>query len=79
MNTIKAKIDASMNKLGSQERRMHSAHEVGTVEGNEQKSITDEGFSHEDPYQVEETQFVGANKGYNFKPNNNLLTTTHHH
>ena len=30
--------------------RMHSAHEVGTVEGNEQKSITDEGLAHEGPY-----------------------------
>ena len=33
---------------------MHSAHEVGTVEGSEQKSITNEGLPHEDPYQVEE-------------------------
>ena len=29
---IEAKLDALMNKLGNQERRMHSAHEVGTVE-----------------------------------------------
>ena len=42
MTTIKAKLDALMNKLGNQERRMHSAHEVGTVEGNEQKSSADE-------------------------------------
>ena len=53
---------------------MQSAHEVGTVEGNEQKSITYEGLAHEGPYQVEEAQFVGGNRSYNFKPNNNLPT-----
>ena len=39
MTTIEAKLDALMNKLGNQDRRMHSAHEVGTVEVNEQKLI----------------------------------------
>ena len=29
MTTIEAKLDAVMNKLGSNERRMHTAHEVG--------------------------------------------------
>ena len=51
---------------------MHLAHEVGMVEGNEQKSITDEGLAHEGPYQVEEAPFV--NISYNFKPNTNLPT-----
>ena len=31
MTAIKAKLDAVMNKLGSNERRMHTAHEVGAV------------------------------------------------
>ena len=74
MTVIEAKLGALMNKLGNQERRMHSAHEVGTVKGNEQKSITDEGLALEGPYQVEEAQFMGGNKSYNFKPNNNLST-----
>ena len=39
MTTIEAKLDALMNKLGNQDKRMHSAHEVGTVEVNEQKLI----------------------------------------
>ena len=34
MTAIKSKLDALMNKLENQDRRMHSAHEVGTVEGN---------------------------------------------
>ena len=32
MTTIEAKLDAVMNKLGSNERRMHIAHEVGTID-----------------------------------------------
>ena len=38
------------------------------------KSTNDEGLAHEGPYQVEEAQFVGGNKSYNFKPNTNLPT-----
>ena len=41
MIAIEAKLDALMSKLGNKERRMHSAHEVGTLEGNEQKSSPD--------------------------------------
>ena len=54
MTTIEAKLDALMNKLGNQDRRMHAAHEVGTVERIEKKSSADKGLAHEDPYQVEE-------------------------
>ena len=35
MTAVEAKLDALMNKLGNKDRRMHSAHEVGIVEGNE--------------------------------------------
>ena len=31
MTAIEAKLDAMMNKLGNNERRMHTAHEVGAV------------------------------------------------
>ena len=54
MSSIEAKLDALMNMMGNQERRMHSAHEVGLIERNEQKSSTEEGLAHEGPYQVEE-------------------------
>ena len=54
MTAIEAKLDAMMNKLGNQRRRMHVAHEVGTMEGDKQKSIIDEGLANEGPYQVEE-------------------------
>ena len=44
MTAIEVKLDELMNKLGNQDRRMHSTHEVGTMEGNEQKSSADEGL-----------------------------------
>ena len=72
MIAIEAELDALMNKLGNQDRRMHSAHEVGTVEGNEQKSSVDEVLAHEGPYQVEEAKFLNGNISYNFKLNLNL-------
>ena len=63
-----------MNKLGNQERIMHPAHEVRTMEESEQKSSAEEGLAHEGLYQVEEAQFVNGNRSYNFKPNLNLPT-----
>ena len=63
-----------MSRLGNQEKIMHSAHEVRTVEESEQKSSAEEGLAHEGPYQVEEARFVNGNKSYNFKPNLNLPT-----
>ena len=54
--------------------RSYSANEVEIEEGGEQKGMIDEGLAHEGPYQVEEAQFVGGNRSYNFKPNNNLPT-----
>ena len=74
MTAIEAKLDALMNKLGNQERRMHPTHEVRTVEESEQKSGTEDRLAHEGPYQVEEAQFVNDNRSYNFKPHLNLPT-----
>ena len=74
MTAIEAKLDALMSKMGNQDRRMHSTHEVRTVERNEQKSSAEKGLAHEGPYQVKEAQFLNANRSYNFKPNLNLPT-----
>ena len=62
MTAIEAKLDALMNKMGNQDRRMHSTHDVGTVERNEQKSSVEEGLAHEGPYQVGEAQILNANR-----------------
>ena len=37
MTTIEAKLDAVMNKLGSNERRMHTAHEVREIDEGERR------------------------------------------
>ena len=76
LTAIEAKLDALMNKMENQDRRMHLAHEVGTVARNEQKSSPDEGLAHGGPYQVEKTQFLNYNRSYRFKLNLNL--PTHH-
>ena len=74
MIAIEAKLDALMNKLGNNERRMHIALEVGTVDEGEKRKSVDEGLTQEGPYQVEDAQYLNANRSYTFKPNLNLLT-----
>ena len=54
MTAIEGKLDALMNKLGNNERKMHTALEVGTVDEGERRKSADEGLTHEGPYQVEE-------------------------
>ena len=53
---IEAKFDVVMNKLSSNERRMHTAHEVGAVKEGKRNSA--EGYEEEKPYQVEETKYM---------------------
>ena len=74
MTAIEAKLDAVMNKLGSNERRMHTAHEVGVVDEGERRKSAEKGPNHEGSYQVEEAQYLNANRSYTFKPNPNLPT-----
>ena len=72
MTAIEAKLDVVMNKLGSNERRMHTTHEVGAV--NEGTRSSDEEPIEEEPYQVEETKYMSEQRSYHFKPNLNLPT-----
>ena len=65
-------IEAVMNILGSNERRMHTAHEVGAVKEGIRSST--EGLVKEKPYQVEETKYMNEQRSYHFKPNPNLPT-----
>ena len=72
MAVIEAKLDAVLNKLESNERRMHTAHEVGAVkEGT--RSSTEE-LVEKEPYQVEETKYMSKQRSYHFKHNPNLPT-----
>ena len=72
MTNIEAKLDVVMNKLGNNERRMHTTHEVGAVDERIRRSA--EELVGEDPYQVEETKYMNEQRSYHFKPNPNLPT-----
>ena len=70
--TIEAKHNAVMNTLSSDERRMHTAHEVGAVREGKRNCV--EGYEEEEPYQVEETKYMNEHRIYHFMPNPNLPT-----
>ena len=72
MTAIEAKLDAVMNRLGNNERRMHTTHEVGAVE--ERSRSAAKGLAEEEPYQVEETKYMNKQRSYHFNPNPNLPT-----
>ena len=74
MIAFEAKLDALMNKIGNNERRMHTALEVGAVDEEERRKSAEEGSNHEGPYQVEEAWYLNANRSYTFKPNLNFPT-----
>ena len=74
MTAIAANLDALMNKLGNNERRMHTTLEVGTIVEGEKRNSAKEGLTHEGPHQVEVAQYLNANRRYTFKPNLNLPT-----
>ena len=50
MTAIEVKLDAVMNKLGSNERKMHTAHEVGAIDEGERRKSAEEGPNHEGSY-----------------------------
>ena len=73
MTAMEAKLDAIMHRMDKQEKRLHSAHEIGAVEGNRIRRSA-EGRTEEDPYQVEEAKYMNEQRSYHFKPNPNLPT-----
>ena len=73
MTAMEAKLDVIMHRMDKQEKRLHSAHEIGAVERNGiRRSV--EGSTEEDPYQVEEAKYMSEQRSYHFKPNPNLPT-----
>ena len=72
MTVIEAKLDEVMNKLGNNEKRMHTAHEVGAVKEGMRNNA--DGHVEEEPYQVEEAQYLNEKRSYTFTPNPNLPT-----
>ena len=73
MTAMEAKLDAIMHRMDKQEKRLHSAHEIGAVERESiRRSV--EGPTEEDPFQVKEAKYLNEKNGYHFKPNPNLPT-----
>ena len=72
MIAIEEKLDVVMNKLGNNEKRMHTALEVGAIREGIRSST--EGPIEEEPYQVEESKYMNEQRTYHFKPNPNLPT-----
>ena len=71
MTSMEAKLDAIMYKMDKQEKRLHSANEIGTVE-REKIRRGAEGSANEDPYVVEDSNYLNEQRSYHFKPNPNL-------
>ena len=53
MTAMEAKLDAIKHRMDRQEKRLHSAHEIGAID-REGMRRSAEGLAEEDPYQVEE-------------------------
>ena len=73
MTAMEAKLDVIMHKMDKQDKKLHSAQEIGAVDrGGIRRSA--EGSTDEDPYAVEEANYLNEQRKYHFKPNPNLPT-----
>ena len=73
MTAMEANLDAIMHEMDKQERKMHTAHEIGAVERKSMRRSA-EVLTEEDSYGVEEAKYVNEPRSYYFKPNPNLPT-----
>ena len=73
MAAMEAKLDAIMHRMDKQERKLHSAHEIGAVEREGMRRSAEVPIE-EDSYGVEEAKYVNEPRSYHFKPNPNLPT-----
>ena len=73
MTAMEAKLVAIMHMMDKQERKMHTAHEIGAVE-RELMRRSAEVPTEDDSYGAEEVKYVNEQRSYHFKPNPNLPT-----
>ena len=71
MTAMEAKLDAIMHKMDKQERKIHTAHEIGAVQREAMRKSAEVPIE-EDSYGVEEAKYMNKPRSYNFKPNPNL-------
>ena len=73
MISMEAKLDAIMHRMNKQDKKLHSAHEIGAVErGGIKRSA--EGSADEEADAVEEANYLNEQRSYHFKLNPNLPT-----
>ena len=73
MTAMEAKLDAIMHRMDKHDKKLHSAHEIGAVERDRIRRSA-EGPTEEDPYVVEEANYLNEQRSYHFKPNPNFPT-----
>ena len=73
MTAMEVKLDSIMHRMDKQERKMHTAHEIGAVE-REAMRRSAEIPKEEDAYEVEEAKYVNEPRSYHLNPNPNLPT-----
>ena len=73
MTAMEAKLDAIRHRMDKQERKMHTAHEIGAMERELMRRSVDVP-TEEDSYGGEEVKYVNEPRSYHFKPNPNLPT-----
>ena len=73
MTAMEAKLDAIMHRMDKQERKIHTAHEIGAVERELMRRSADVPTK-EDSYGAEEVKYMNEPRSYHFKPNPNLPT-----
>ena len=73
MTAMEAKLDVIMHKKDKQERKMHTAHEIGAVERDLMRISADAPIE-EDSFGAEEVKYANEPRNYHFKPNPNLPT-----
>ena len=71
MTTMEAKLDAIMHRMDKEERKMHTAHEIGAVE-RELMIRSADVPTEEDSYGAEDVKYVNEQRSYHFNPNPNL-------
>ena len=73
MTAMEAKLDAIMHRMDKQERKLHSAHEIGAVESEGMRRSA-EVSTEEDSDGVEEAKYMNEPRSHHFKPNPNFPT-----
>ena len=68
MTAMEAKLDAIMHRMDKQDKKLHFAYEIGAVERDRIRRSVD-GPIEEDPYAVEEANYLNQQRSYHFKPN----------